>query len=115
LVAYLETRVACSPFYLAADPCHRKEDDGVLRHGFPKTKAVKEEPESEDPEVGDVVPVDTGAEVNKSYAMSDGEDDEDGEWGEGAGAAASDAGEAAAADAVAPDAAAAAAAEAAQA
>jgi hypothetical protein len=87
------------------------------RHGFPKTKAAKEEPEeSEDPEVGDVVVVDSGAEVNKSYAISDREDDEDGEGNEGAGAAASDAdGEAAAADAAAPDAAAAAAAAAAEA
>ena len=62
------------------------------RHGFPKTEEDtqdKEEPEeSEKPEVDDVVAVDTGAvraEVNKSYAMSDGEDDED---GEGTGAAA---------------------------
>ncbi len=53
------------------------------RHGFPKTKADKEEPdESEDPEVCAVVAVYAGAEVNKSYgcyAMSDGEDDEGGE------------------------------------
>ncbi len=140
----METLVAFSPIYLAADPCtqgkienfYRKALDRYndftykefhkyiarkmtafyARHNFRKTKADKEEPEeSEDPEVGDVVPVDTGAEVNKSYAMSDGEDDEGGEGGEGAGAAASDAGEAAAANAAAPDAAAAAAAEAVQA
>jgi hypothetical protein len=37
------------------------------------------------------VAVDAGAEVNKSYAVSDEEDDEDGEGGEGACAAASDA------------------------
>ncbi len=58
------------------------------RHGFPKIKADKEEPEeSDEPEVGYVVAVNAGAEVNKSYAVSDGEDDEDGE-GEGAAAAA---------------------------
>jgi hypothetical protein len=134
-----------SPFYLAADPrtqgkienfyrkaldrykdftykefhkyITRKMEAFYKRHGFLKTKADKEEPgESEDPEVGAVVAVDAGGEVNKSYAMSDEEDDEDGEGGEGAGTAASDAdGEAAAADAAASDAAAAAAAEAAQA
>jgi hypothetical protein len=142
LVAYLETLVAFSPIYLAADTrtqgkienfyrkaldhykdftykefhkyIARKMEAFYKRHGFPKTKADKEEPEeSEEPEVGDVVAVDAGAEVNKSYAMSDGEDDEDYE-GEAAAAAASDAdGEAAAADAAAPDAAAAAAAAAA--
>jgi hypothetical protein len=56
------------------------------RHGSPKTKKDKKEPdESQEPEVGDVVAVEDGAEVNKNYTMSDDEDDED---GEGAGAAA---------------------------
>ncbi len=80
-------------------------------HGFPKTKAAKRSLKSRRI---DVVAVDAGAAVNKSYAMSDGADDEDGEGDEGAAAAASDAdGEAEAADAAAPDAAAAAAAPAA--
>ena len=79
------------------------------RHGFRKTKGDQAEPEeSEDPDVGAIVPVDAAAEVTECYAMSDGkpEDEED---GEGAGAAASDADdEAAAAADAAPEAAAAA-------
>jgi hypothetical protein len=71
----------------------------------------KEPDELQKPELSDVVAVKGGAEVNKSYAMSDDEVDED---GEGAGAAADAGGEAAAAAAAAPDSAAAAA-EAAQA
>ncbi len=83
------------------------------RHDFPKTKADKKKlEESQELEVGDVVPVAGGADVNKSYAISDDEDDEDGEE---AGAAADACGEAAAAAATAAPAAAAAAAEAAHA
>ena len=46
----------------------RKMDAFYKRHGFPKTKAAKEEPEQlEDPEVGDVVAVDSGAEQKLRY------------------------------------------------
>jgi hypothetical protein len=66
---------------------------------FPKTMTDKKDPDELQKSEG-------GAEVNKSYAMSDDEDDED---GEGAGAAANAGGEAAAAATAAPDAASAAA------
>jgi hypothetical protein len=72
------------------------------RHGFPATKAAKvvQEPdESQGPEFGDVVPVEGGSALNKSYVMSDSEDEE--EEG-GAGAAAGGAEPAAAAAAAEP-------------
>jgi hypothetical protein len=50
------------------------------RHGFPATKAAKvvlEPDESQGPELGAVVPVEGGSALNKSYAMSDSEDDEE--------------------------------------
>ena len=125
MVAYVETLVAFSPFYVAGDPRTQGRVDNFYhqalerykdfpykefhkyiarkmaafykRHGFPSTKAAKvvQEPdESQDLNVGDVVPVEGGGALNKSYVMSDGSDDEE----EGAGAA----GGAAAAPAEAP-------------
>jgi hypothetical protein len=51
------------------------------RHGFPATKASKlevmQEPdESQEPEIGAVVPVEGGCALNKSYTMSESEEDE---------------------------------------
>jgi hypothetical protein len=57
------------------------------RHGFPATKASKvmQEPdESQEPEIGAVVPVEGGCALNKSYTISDSEEDE----GEGGAVAA---------------------------
>jgi hypothetical protein len=82
------------------------------RHGFPKTKADKLQTapdESQELEVGDIVPVCGGAAVNKSWNLSGSEEDEE-EQGSGAesGGAAAPAAGAPAAAAAAPDAAAAA-------
>jgi hypothetical protein len=55
------------------------------RHGFPATKAskvVQEPDESQEPEVGAIVPVEGACSLNKSYNMSGSEDD-DGDDGEG--------------------------------
>ncbi len=135
LLAYVETLVAFSPYYVAGDPrtqgrvdnfyhralerykdftykdfhkyIARKMEAFYKRHGFPATKAskvVQEPDKSQEPEIGAVVSVEGGCGLNKSYTMSDGEDDE----GEGEAVAA--AGGAEPADADAPAAAAAAAA-----
>ena len=129
LVAYLETLVAFCPYYHAADVRYqgkienfyrkalerykdfpykefhkyiaRKMEAFHKRHGFRTTKGDQAEESEELEDVGAVVPVDAAAEVNRSYAMSDGEDEEDGEGGEGGGAAASDAEDGAAAAAAA--------------
>ncbi len=123
----METLVAFSQYYLAVDPCTQGRTENFyrkaleryeeftykefhkyiarkmavfnVRHGFPKTKADKQGPdESEETEVCYVVVVKEGAEINKSYAMSDDEDDEDGAGSCAAAGAAADAdGEAAAA------------------
>jgi hypothetical protein len=108
LVAYLETLVAFSPYYVAGDPLTqgrvdnfylqatdryndftskefhkyiaRKMEAFCKCHSFPATKAAKvvQEPdESQGPEIGDVVPVEGGSALNKSYVMTDSEDDEE--------------------------------------
>jgi hypothetical protein len=73
------------------------------RHGFPATKASKvvQEPD-ESQEIGAVVPVEGGCSLNKSYAMSDSEDDE-GEGGAVAAAGGAEPAAAAAAAAAAPE------------
>ena len=61
------------------------------RHGFPATKAskvVQEPDESQEPQIGDIVPVEGACALNKSYTMSDSEDDEgEGVAGDSAGGA----------------------------
>ena len=119
LVAYVETLVAFSPYYVAGDSrtqgwvdnfyvkalerykdfpypefhryIERKMAAFYKRHGFPATKAskvVQEPDESQEPNVGDVVSVEGGRALNKSYTMSDGSSDDDEEAGEAAAAAA---------------------------
>ncbi len=69
------------------------------RHGFPATKAAKvvQEPdESQDPNVGAIVPVEGGGALNQSYTMSDGSDDEEEGAAGGAAPAPADAAAAAA-------------------
>ncbi len=106
-------------FYLRALDCYkdftykefhkyiaRKMEVFYKRHGFPATKAAKvvQEPdESQGAEIGDVVPVEGGSALNKSYVMSDSEEDEE---ERGAGTAAGGAEPAAAAAAAEPAAAA---------
>jgi hypothetical protein len=61
------------------------------RHGFPATKAskvVQEPDESQDPNIGDVVPVEGGGALSQSYTMSDSSSDDDEEEGAAGGAAA---------------------------
>ena len=61
------------------------------RHCFPATKAskvVQEPDESQELNVGDVVALEGGGAINKSYTMSDGSSDDDEEDGEAAAAAA---------------------------
>ena len=61
------------------------------RHGFPATKASKVVPEpdeSQEPNVGDIISVEGGSELNKSYTMSGSSSDDDEEDGEAAAAAA---------------------------
>ena len=117
-VAYVETLVAFSPYYVAGDPrtqgrvdnfYHRalenykdipyKEFHNYIarkmaafykRHGFPATKAskvVQEPDESQELNVGDVVALEGGGAINKSYTMSDGSSDDDEEEGAAGGAA----------------------------
>jgi hypothetical protein len=121
MVAYVETLVAFSPYYVAGDPRTQGRIDNFYhraleryndfpykefhkyiarkmaafykRHGFPATKASKvmQEPdESQEPNVGDVVPVEGGGALNQSYTMSDGSShsDDDEEEGAAGGAAA---------------------------
>ena len=119
LVAYVETLVAFSPYYVAGDPRTQGRVDNFYhralerykdfpykefhkyiarkmaafykRHGFPATKAskvVQEPDESQELNVGDVVSVEGGRALNKSYTMSDGSSDDDEEDGEAAAAAA---------------------------
>ncbi len=107
LVAYVETLVAFSPFYVAGDPRTQGRVDNFYskaldrykdftdkefhkyiaremeafykRHGFPATKAskiVQEPDESQEPEIGAIVPVEGACALNKSYTMSDSDDDE---------------------------------------
>ena len=67
----------------------RKMDAFYKRHGFPVTKAdrVRQEPdESQEPNISDVVPVEGGGALNKSYTMSDGSSDDE-EEGDAAAAA----------------------------
>ena len=130
LVAYLETLVAFSPYYVAGDHrttgrvdnfymqalaryndftykefhkyIARKMEAFYKRHGFPATKGDRGRPapdESQEPAVGDVVPVEGGAAVNQSYRLSDGEDEEEEEGAAGAEPAAGEPAAAAAAEA----------------
>ena len=82
------------------------------RHGFPATKAskvVQEPDESQDPNVGAIVPVEGGGALNQSYTMSDGSDDEEEGAAGGAAPALADAAAAGGAEPAPADAAAAAA------
>ena len=119
MVAYVETLVAFSPYYVAGDPRTQGRVDNFYhwalerykdfpykefhkyiarkmaafykRHGFPATKASKvmQEPdESQEPNLGDVVPVEGGGALSQSYTMSDGSSDDDEEEGAAGGAAA---------------------------
>ena len=130
LVAYLETLVAFSPYYVAGDHrttgrvdnfymqalarykdftykefhkyIARKMEAFYRRHGFPVTKADRGRPEpdeSQEPAVGDVVPVEGGAAVNQSYRLSDGEDEEEEDGAAGVEPAAGEPAAAAAAEA----------------
>ena len=68
----------------------RKMTAFYKRHGFPATKAskvVQEPDESQELNVGDVVALEGGGAINKSYTMSDGSSDDDEEEGAAGGAA----------------------------
>jgi hypothetical protein len=119
MVAYVETLVAFSPYYVAGDPRTQGRVDNFYhqalerykdfpykdfhkyiarkmaafykRHGFPATKAskvVQEPDESQESNIGDVVPVEGGGAHNQSYTMSDASSDDEEEEAAGGAAAA---------------------------